>query len=141
MKTIDYDKQAIKAFNEGDFETSTAYSRKAWMERNGMNADEVRLPSELNIDYTVRKTATKSHGVKLADKTFVTFGHYRVMLLGKFDLTYFHTVDLILDVRRNEWGLIDYLVKDVKNGDIRNHGTFIDPKDVSTVNKWAQVAR
>jgi hypothetical protein len=90
----------------------------------------------ITIDYTVRKTATKTHRVKVGEKQHITFLHYRSMLLGKYDLTYFNTVDLILDVKCNEWGLIDYTVTGTEDNRIRNHGTYIDPKDVSIVNKW-----
>jgi len=93
------------------------------------------------IDYSIRKTATKTHTFKLADKAFITFAHYRSMLLGKFNLVWTGDVDLILDVRQESGpynGIITYRVQDVKSGDIREHGTRIDPtkKDLSVVNRW-----
>jgi hypothetical protein len=92
--------------------------------------DTMTNQEKLNTFATVRKGYTKTHTVKIGDKQFITFDYYRSLILGKRNKTWCNTVDIILDVKRNEYGLIDYIVKDEKSGEVRSHGTRISIKEV-----------
>lgn len=95
--------------------------------------DTMTTQDKLNTWGTVRKTRTKTHTVNVSTKyrkEFITFDYYKSLLVGKYDLTYFKTWDLILDVQLDRIGWFLYTVKDVKSGDVRTHGTFIHPSEV-----------
>lgn len=57
------------------------------------------------------------------------FNDYRNYLIGKYNKTYFNTVDLILNVTQGDYG-IEYTVKDLKSNIIRRHNTKILRKEV-----------
>lgn len=56
------------------------------------------------------------------------FNEYRDYLLGKYNLTYFHTEDKIINVTLGE--SIEYTVLDVKTGEVRKHSTKINKNEV-----------
>lgn len=74
---------------------------------------------------TIRKTCTKTHNIKIGYKQFITFEAYRSLLIGKRDKTYFSTIDLILDVFKDNFNMINYRVKSLEDNQIRIHGTNI----------------
>lgn len=79
---------------------------------------------------SVRKGYTKTHTVKIGGKQFITFEAYRSLIVGKHNKTWCNTVDLIEEVFKDNYGMINYKVKDLTSGEVRIHGTKISINEV-----------
>jgi hypothetical protein len=78
---------------------------------------------------TLTKTCTKTNNIKTKEG-FITFEDYKQRLEGKKDLTYFRSVDIILEVFKGQFNMIEYKVQDEKTGEVRIHGTFIKVEEI-----------
>lgn len=78
------------------------------------------------MDTITRKTATKSHIIKIGHKEYITFEHYRSLLLNKRYESYGGTIDIIEDVTNTERFGIEYHVIEEDTKNKRVHGTYIN---------------